>query len=250
LVLAARPAVENVVVFDGIDSTHAFALRLIDQAEDEELSLPPTLVIAGWQEAGVGRDARRWESPTGGLYLSWVAAGNEIPDLAVLPMAAAVAARQSIHSLGIERAAIKWPNDILVDGKKLAGILIHVRHGEVVWATVGVGINLTATPKIAAGALRPATSVADHLPVRNPRRWRERLVSVFVDELAAGVDQPGGVLEHWRENLVHRPGDEIEVRRGDGSEIRGTFIGVTNQGHLRLEIDGNQETITTGDVFG
>lgn len=249
LVAAARPSVENVVVHRCLDSTHAGALRLIDQAEAEEVVLPPTLIIAGEQVRGRGRAGRSWLSPTGGLYLNWIAAGLEPAVVPLLPMIAAAAAHEAIRSLGVDGVAIKWPNDLLVGGRKLAGCLVHARHGGSIWATVGLGVNLERAPALAADDGVGAVAVADLVDDGDPMSWAEGLVGVVTRELAAGVADPEPPVERWRRELCHRSGEPMTIRLGDGSTTRGRFAGLTDAGHLRLEVDGAETVITAGDVI-
>jgi len=248
LVDAARPTVENVVVFERADSTHASALRLIEQAETEELVLPTTLIIAGEQERGQGRSGRTWASPPGGLYLSWLAAGIDPGPLAQLPMIAAAATYEAVSRLGVEGAVIKWPNDLLVDGRKLAGLLFHARHGASSWVVVSIGINLERAPVIADGGTTATTSVADCGARGEAADWAEAIIRVLVEELAAGIAAPEKPLATWRQRLLHEPGDDMVVRMGDGSEIRGVLAGLTDDGHLRLECNGGERIIAAGDV--
>lgn len=248
LATAAGSAVENLLVFHELDSTQACALRLIEQVDAEEITLPTTLIIAGRQERGRGRAGRSWESPLGGLYLSWVASELEGKLIAKLPMIAATAAAEAVIQLGIDNVTLKWPNDLMVDGSKLAGLLVHARHGAVTRVAIGLGINLETTPSIAPGGAGTATSVADHLPTGDPDGWAELLIRVFTEEMAAGITSPDEKLELWRSRLLHRPGDEMTIRLGDESEITGWFLGLTEDGHLRLEVDGDEMVVATGDV--
>ena len=246
---AARPAVENVVVHQSIDSTHAWALRLIEQADSEEIVLPTTMVIAFQQDHGYGRAGRLWESPPGGLYLSWIAAGLEAPTIAVLPMIAAAAAHTAISAIGIDAVEIKWPNDILVGGRKLAGLLVHSRHGATNWATVGIGINLNRTPTIRDGSATEAVAIAELASNGDFQTWSETIVRIIAEEMQAGITSPLEHIGRWREYLHHRSGDEMTVRGADGSETRGRFAGLTDEGHLRLAIDGVERVFSSGDVI-
>lgn len=248
LAAAAGSSVENCLVFRDLDSTQACALRLIEQVEVEEITLPTTLIIAGSQEHGRGRAERSWESPSGGLYVSWVAAELDSTLIAKLPMIAATAAAEAVIRLGIDRVVLKWPNDLMIDGDKLAGLLVHARHGAVTWVTIGLGINLETTPEITPGSAGSATSVADHLPTEDPDGWAELLIRVFAEEMAEGITAPDEKLEFWQNRLLHRPGDEMTIRLGDGAEVRGRFSGLTKDGHLRLEVDGADQVISSGDV--
>src|SRR5258705_10715180 len=89
----------------------------------------PVLLLADEQTAGRGRRGRRWHSaPGAGLTFSLaVALRRPLRELAALPLVAGVAVARALHSLGIARAALKWPNDIVVDGAKLGGILVETK---------------------------------------------------------------------------------------------------------------------------
>ena len=248
LARAARPRVENVIVHRRIDSTQACALRLIDQAENEEIDLAPTLTIALEQQHGKGRIGRRWQSPEGGLYMTWLAAGLDDRCLALLPMVAAAAALDAVGRLGVEDAVIKWPNDIEVDGRKLAGLLLHARRGETSWAAVGFGVNLAHAPDIDDGSGGRAVSVADLVGPASFEERSEILVRAVTEGLAGGVQHPEGLVERWRRALRHRPGEPMAVRLADGAEIRGRFAGITDDGHLTLDVDGDERVVPSGDV--
>ncbi len=249
LVAAARPAFENVLVLHHIDSTHACALRLIEQAENEEIVLPTTLVIAGSQDQGHGRADRTWISPPGGLYLSVIVAGLESQIISRLPMVAAAAAHEAVSRLGVEDLVIKWPNDLLVDDRKLAGLLVHARHGTTTWVTIGIGINLDHAPVLESSDPTNAISVADLVPEGDFWSWAETIVAALGEGLRVGMTDTEAHITRWREYLRHRPGDTMVVRRGDGSRIRGLFSGLNDDGHLRLDVDGEEQIISTGDVI-
>jgi BirA family biotin operon repressor/biotin-[acetyl-CoA-carboxylase] ligase len=240
---------DNVVFISLIDSTHAMAIRLIEQAETEELEPDTTVIVAGRQSRGVGRRERRWESPSGGLYFNWVSSGVARDTIARLPMLAAVAARDAVAGLGIEAAGIKWPNDIVVSGKKLGGILVHARHGSPNWTTVGVGINLDVAPAVDADATLEPTAVSEYLTPPPVEECTITLVADFVDSLTCALSSPDGSLVAWRKHLVHRPGESIGVRFSTGEIEKGNFIGLTEEGFLRLDQNGVERVISGGDVI-
>jgi BirA family biotin operon repressor/biotin-[acetyl-CoA-carboxylase] ligase len=248
LARAARPRVENVILHRRIDSTQACALRLIEQAENEEIDLPPTLTVALEQRHGKGRIGRRWQSPEGGLYMTWLAAGLDDRSLAVLPMIAAAAALDAVGRLGVQDAVVKWPNDIEADERKLAGLLLHARRGETSWAAVGFGVNIAHAPDIDDGSGGRAVSVAELVGPASFEERSEVLVRAVVENLAEGIEHPERLVERWRNALRHRPGDSMAVRLADGSEIRGRFAGITDDGHLRLNVDGDERVVPSGDV--
>jgi BirA family biotin operon repressor/biotin-[acetyl-CoA-carboxylase] ligase len=246
---SSRPHIENVVVCRRLDSTHSSAMRLIEQAETEEVVVPPTLIIALEQRSGLGRAGRRWQSAAEGLALSWISAELETATIAALPMIAAVASRTALARLGIDGAEIKWPNDILVGGRKIAGLLSHARHGEATWAAVGLGVNLRQAPAIDDPAAPEAIAVDDHLGDGDSEDRALSLVRVFVEEMASGIADPGAAIERWRRHLRHQPGESMTIRLGGGQTLDGIFVGVDADGHLQLDVDGVTRTISAGDVL-
>ncbi len=247
LSLALKGKVENLVNFTEIDSTHALTLRLMEQMDQEEMELPTTLFLAGGQSQGRGRRQRTWCSPPGGLYFSWVRSGISQSNIGRLPMLAAAASHSAVSSLGIT-AKIKWPNDILVQGKKLAGLLIHARHGDSAWAVISCGINLTTTPHIDDLDGLPATSVAAELACAQWDEWALKLVTTIVSEIHLNLTHPEPALAMWREHLVHRPGEPVSVRFASGEVVTGDFAGLTAEGFLRLTQGPDERVISTGDV--
>lgn len=245
---AVRPAFENVVVCDTVDSTQAWGLRLVDQVEAEEITLPPTIVFAARQRSGSGRGDRSWSSPPGGLYLSLIESSITLETIARLPILAASVVSDALIELGLAAVAVKWPNDVLVDGKKCAGCLVHARHGETRWAVVGIGVNIAVVPSLSDEPVLPATSVSEHLPGLGFNDAVVQLAASIASGYRNVVADPAATVDGWSRRLIHRPGDAMRVRLGDGEEIGGRFVGLTTDGHLRLDSDGRERVIAAGDV--
>jgi BirA family biotin operon repressor/biotin-[acetyl-CoA-carboxylase] ligase len=242
-------AVENAVYLDRVDSTHALSLRLMEQMDDQGLGLGPTVIIAAQQTLGRGRGDRRWQSPEGGLYLSWTRSGFPKDTIRKLPMLAAAAAHHAVSVNGVANAGIKWPNDIVVDRKKLAGILIHVRSAERGWVTVGLGVNLETAPELSHTTVTGATAMA-HLVEPVPfERWCVGIAGEFVSSLTRVFADTDRALDLWRSQLIHRPGERLSVRLGGGETATGRFRGLTAEGFLRLGTNGSERIITSGDIF-
>lgn len=242
-------AAENIVLMDAVDSTHTFAIRLMEQMDEERVQLPLTVVIARRQSEGVGRGGRGWMSPEGGLYLNWIATNLAVSLIAALPMLAAAAAHSTLAALGISEIAIKWPNDILSGDRKLAGILVHAHRGQPTWATIGLGVNLGTAPRVAGHPARQAISVSDLL---GPASWEARAVVIatgFVASLARSLEDPEPAIASWRANLAHGRGDKLVVRTADGAALGGAFLGITEEGFLRLRTDGGEQIVSAGEII-
>jgi len=241
--------VENLVLFEVTDSTHALARRIIAEMDDESQNLGATLIVADRQERGEGRGDRSWESPTGGLYLSWLRSGIKAETIAQLPMLAATAAHDAMTRIGVSDIRVKWPNDILVGGRKLAGILVFARHGETTWVTVGLGVNIETVPIIESGKGLPATSIAHLLGEGDAQSWRQDLTSTFIDQLDRMMEDPEPAIDRWRNLLIQRPGDSVSVRLASGQMVSGTLLQLTEEGFLKIQENGKERVVTGGDVI-
>ncbi len=192
------------------------------------------------QTAGRGRQGRDWSSPTGNLYASTVVRlqpGD--PSAATLALVAAVALREAV-GLG----TIKWPNDLLIDGAKVAGILLE-RAGDAVVA--GFGVNIVTAPELPD---RATTTLHVHGLRTGPGELAERLAAGFAAWLARWREPGlGAVADAWAA-YAHPTGAELSVNLPDGSRIGGRFDGIVADGALALRLaSGERRIIHAGDVF-
>jgi len=241
--------VENFVLFDVTDSTHALARQIIAEMDEESQKLGATLILADRQEKGQGRGDRNWESPEGGLYMSWLRSGIRAETIAQLPMLAAAAAHHAISRIGVSDVRIRWPNDILVGGRKLAGILVFARHGDTTWVAVGLGVNIETAPMLDESAGPPATSVVELLGNGDTQAWRHEIACTFIDQLDRLMVKPAPAIQRWRELLIQQPGDVVSVCLASGVEVSGTLLAVTEDGFLKIKEDGKERLVTGGDVI-
>lgn len=241
--------VENLVLFDVTDSTHALARRIIAEMDEESQKLGATLILADRQDRGEGRGDRGWVSPAGGLYMSWLRSGIKAETIAQLPMLAAAAAQDAITRIGISDVRIKWPNDILVGGRKLAGILVFARHGDTTWVAVGLGVNLETVPVIDETQGLPTTSVADLLGDGDAGTWKHDLVCTFIDQLDRMMEDPAPAIDRWRNLLIQRPGESVSIRLASGEVVSGTLLQLTDEGFLKIRENGKERVVTGGDVI-
>ncbi len=237
---------DNVVVLSSVDSTQAMALRLVDQLTGEEQCLGSAVILARTQTHGVGRGERTWSSPPGGLYLTWMACHIEDSLLARLPVLAAAAALRMMEEVGVH-AGVKWPNDLILDGAKVGGLLVHARRGRLHWCAVGLGVNVTVLPELPPAEAIPVTRLADHCTGPAPtEKDIPRLAGAFVTHLRRALADPVPAQALWEERLLHRAGEAISVRTGPSELVSGTFLGVTPEGYLRLDVDGAERTLASG----
>ena len=236
-----------ILVLDETDSTNSEAKRRVEAGERG-----PLWITATRQSAGRGRRGRTWETGSGNLAATSLfttalrpAEAAQVSFVAALAVAdtAALYAPTGLVSL-------KWPNDLLIDGSKAAGILVEsgAVSGEGLWVAVGIGINLAAAPMTSE---RPATTFADHMraPPPAPLEALEHLAEAF-DGWRALWEHSGfpSIADAWTAR-AHGLGERCVARLAD-SVVEGVAEGLEPDGALRLRIfDGRLLRITAGDVF-
>src|SRR3990170_4875519 len=120
-------AIESLAVIPRVASTNLIARRIVTECIENELSLPQAMIIAGEQFAGRGRNDRQWSSPAGkGIYATTLLS-RPVSELPLIPLGIANIVATYLRETYAIDARIKWPNDVLVGGKKIAGILIEAR---------------------------------------------------------------------------------------------------------------------------
>ncbi|WP_337661362.1 biotin--[acetyl-CoA-carboxylase] ligase [Erythrobacter sp. Alg231-14] len=204
--------------------------------------------VARRQTAGKGRQGRDWHDGSGNFMGSTtVAIQDGDPPPASLSFVAALAVGQAIDEAldGACRPKLKWPNDVLLDGGKVSGILLEMVGTNVV---VGVGVNLDNAPSFSD---RKTASLKDHGTAPSVEAFAEILASVFARYLAAWrTDGLIPILKGFVFNSLHYTGSPITVHDTDGSTITGEFFGLDNtDGALRITLaDGSERTIRAGDI--
>src|SRR4051812_5950290 len=197
---------------------------------------------AGRQTGGKGRQGRAWVSPLGNLYASTlVRLRADDPPAPTLALAAAVALHEAVKAFAPEAPIlIKWPNDLVARGAKLAGILLE-REGEAVIA--GFGVNLAHHP---ADTPRPATSLAALTgSAPEPEAFLETLAEAFARWLGRWRSEGVGPVRAAWLAAAHPIGSALSTSEGEG-----LFDGLDESGALRLRLaDGTARVIHAGDVF-
>src|SRR5207253_2331573 len=142
-IVARLRTIESLALIPRVASTNAVARRVVTECIDHELSLPQAMIIAREQFAGRGRNQRSWSSPAGkGIYATTLLS-RPLSELPVIPMAIANIVASFLREVFAIDARIKWPNDVLVNGRKIAGILIEARIQEQrTYLLVGTGVNV------------------------------------------------------------------------------------------------------------
>ncbi|HTJ59338.1 MAG TPA: biotin--[acetyl-CoA-carboxylase] ligase [Devosiaceae bacterium] len=262
----ARTAGYRLVSFDTVGSTNAEALRAASEGHNGGVWF-----VTRQQTAGRGRRGRAWQSPVGNLAASLLIVPEVEPAVAAtLGFVAGVALNKALSAIlpegvvkvGIDgadgeaggspaRIALKWPNDLLADGAKLAGILLEAskqpdgRHAIV----VGIGVNVVAAPQ---GLPYPAVSLADLGLPRDASEVFEALSNAWVESFSTWRNGQGipEVLAQWRAGAAGI-GAEVAVNR-NGDVVRGIFETIDEAGRLVVRAqDQSLIAISAGDVhFG
>ncbi len=240
----AHPPIE---AYDELDSTNAEARRRAEAGEGG-----PVWITALTQTAGRGRRGRSWQTASGNLAATLLLTTDKpAGEAAQISFVGALAAADLAETcLGPGAARLKWPNDVLVHGRKAVGILVEsgVRPDGALWLAVGIGINLAHAPQ---DVERPATAFADHMttPPPSPLDALEVLAARF--EFWRSTWEREGftpMARAWTARALGL-GETCEARLPNQT-IRGTALGMDSDGALRLKLDdGAILRITAGDVF-
>lgn len=232
-----------VYYYPEVESTNVTARQLVKEGAEEG-----TIVIAGTQMSGRGRLQRTWFTPEGNVAMSIILK----PSLAHLPqliMMASLSVVRAITSVCGLHARIKWPNDVLINGKKVCGILIEseVKKSEVNYSIIGIGMNvnldLSSFPDIASLATSLSSEAGSDISIND-------LLTALVtemDNLYMEIKKGASLHREWQINM-ETIGREIQVRSGDSIE-QGKAEATTENGSLLLRRqDGSIVEIMAGDV--
>jgi len=210
------------------------------------------LLAAEEQTAGRGRRGRRWHSARGAGVTFSVSRTTKRPsrELAGLSLVAGVATVRALRALGVAQAALKWPNDLVVDGAKLGGILVETRAvpgGSL--AVIGIGINCRRDAALALRLRRRLASLDQFLA----RAARNALIGAIACRLVEALarfeaDGLAPLAREW-ERLDAHAGQRLRVRLADGRCITGVARGLAEDGGLRLETRAGVRSVRSGRVI-
>ncbi len=236
-----------IVALEEVDSTNAEARRRVEAGE-----AGPLWITAGRQSAGRGRRGRAWETGAGNLAATYLFTTALRPAEAAQVSFVAALAVADLASAFIPASlvSLKWPNDLMLAGRKGAGILVEsgAAQSQPLWVAVGVGVNLATAPEAPD---RPATTFAAHMRAPPPapldalavlaealERWRQTWERVGF----------GPIAEAWTQR-AHGIGERCVARLSDET-LEGIAEGLDGDGALRLRTaSGEVRRITAGDVF-
>jgi BirA family biotin operon repressor/biotin-[acetyl-CoA-carboxylase] ligase len=237
------PTGYRLIAYDSIGSTNDEAKRLAREGAAEG-----TLLWALEQTAGRGRRGRIWLSPQGNLYASLILRPDcPASRAAQLGFVAALAIGGALGAPGV---SFKWPNDVLVNGRKVAGVLLEaemIGHHRPSFVVVGVGVNLATAPQ---DTEFPATSLLQEgwgtIP---PRVMLEGFVEHFqIWEMRWRMEGFAPVRAAWLAAAASARGEPIRVRL-EAASLHGRFLDMDEDGVLLLEAAGERRHVSAGEVF-
>ncbi len=206
-------------------------------------------IVAEQQSAGRGREAHVWLSPPGNLYATALFLEPQGLNMALrLPFAAALAVSDTVLALApAAPVRLKWPNDVRVERRKIAGILIETgRQGSSVWVAAGIGINVVSIPE---GISQPATSLA--AIGAGPSIGAVEVFDVLRDSFAARLEEARAGFASIRRDWINTAeglGEKVRVSAAD-QVLEGIFETLDADGGLVVQLqDGQRRTIRAGEV--
>lgn len=200
-----------------------------------------TVVIAERQDNGRGREGRAWASPAGGLYFSAVMRPPlPLADVPPMTLAIGIAVCDAARAFGAD-AKLKWPNDVLLGDKKLAGVLVETQSqgGKLESVIVGIGVNLEVLPN---------PEVVAHAARLNVER--ETFIKTLIEKLEAWVDRyvacgVESIVPAWQERMAHGLVARAVI---DGTARTGKLAGIDRDGALLIEVADVIHRVRSGDV--
>ncbi len=237
------------VILDEIDSTMREAARRAPHLTG------PTWIMARHQTAAHGRRGRPWQSPAGNFAATLLLRPDDPPGRAALrSFSSAVAVYQALSTcIAAERLSLKWPNDVLLDGGKVAGILLESSgYGtRLNWLAIGIGVNLVAAPDIAAvepRALPPVSLKGQGAQALDAEDLLYRLAVCFAAQEKTFRDFGFDPIRRlWLRHASHL--GQVITARTAREEITGTFETVDEAGNLVLVTPESRQAIPAAEVF-
>jgi BirA family biotin operon repressor/biotin-[acetyl-CoA-carboxylase] ligase len=234
----------NFIYFDEVDSTNSY---LLNSKEETPFG---TVVMSEYQLKGRGRKQRDWQATKEQALTFSILLDNRInlTNAQLLSLGTSLALAQALENLYQFKVNVKWPNDVLIDGKKIAGILIESvsKGSKIEKIVVGIGINVNQPNFTGKYNLRPTSVRVESKKIVS----RERLLSDFLNHfelmLEDWVTNPQKIINDWKSRSRYL-GEKIKIRENE-EELFGVFEDVDENGYLILKTKGELRTIHSGDV--
>ncbi len=241
---------KNLYVYHEVSSTNTVA-KFLSQNGAENGSV----VISEKQSGARGRSGKSWESPLGGVWLSIILTPNvDHSKIPLITLATGVAVAKTLEKIGIENSEIKWPNDILINGKKVCGILTEAvtNFNTIENVIIGVGIDANLNIEDFPEELQSGTTTLEN---ELGRKGDENLlIKIFLEEfekISELFNHEGyeKILKEWRKRS-YTIGKIVEVRKPFNKYYDAYVLGISKEGALVVEkIDGSLEKVISGECI-
>src|SRR3989441_10467797 len=242
----------KIYYFDTIDSTQSFALRLASKPYENG-----SIVIAERQTRGKGRLNRRWISPKGGIWLSILLKPDfEVSQVSLFPILSSLALAKAIENVLKLKPRLKWPNDVTLNDKKVAGILIDasMESNKIDYLVIGAGINFRIQPRIVSRQARGSENFygittlvgknKESDPVELLQKFLYELEQLYRKILSNNLTE---IRKEWTERSS-TIGRNITVATPNG-QVKGKAISIDESGALLVSSKGKIRRLLVGDVY-
>lgn len=241
---------KDLYVYHEVNSTNTIAKFLSQHGLDSG-----SVVISEKQCGGKGRSGKSWESPLGGAWMSIIISPDiDHSRIPFITLATGVAVAKTLEMIGIENPEIKWPNDILINGKKVCGILAEAvsKNNTISNVIIGVGIDVNLNLEKLPQQLQKITTTIE---MELGKKMDENLlIKTFLEEFERINDLLNNenyeeILKEWRKRS-YNIGKTVEVRKPYNKSYEGYVIGISKQGALVVEKnDGSLEKVISGECI-
>jgi BirA family biotin operon repressor/biotin-[acetyl-CoA-carboxylase] ligase len=240
---------KNAYYFDSIDSTQSFASKISKDRKESG-----TVVIARTQTSGKGRLGRRWISPKGGIWLSVILHPEfDVSSMTLIPLAASVALANAIQKTLAIKTELKWPNDVTLKGKKVAGIIIDasVESSQIESLVLGVGINYKINPIDVEKRIKLNDNFYGVATLASNNNTKpSTLIQAFLEELEESLSllnsDPQKIILQWvkKSSTIGR---NVSVSTSGGTII-GKAVKIDKDGSLIIRQNNEHHKISVGDI--
>ena len=241
---------KNLYIYNEVSSTNTIAQFLSQNGIGNG-----SVVVAEKQTAGRGRSGKSWESPLGGVWLSVILTPDvDYSKIPLMTLATGVAVAKALERIGVENPEIKWPNDIMINGKKVCGILTEgvTNFNSLKNVIIGVGIDANLSIEDFPKELQAKTT---SLEIELERKINENLlIKIFLEELEQTIELFNSeayeeILREWRKRS-YTIGKIVEVKKPHKKPYDGYAIGISKEGALIVEkSDGSLEKVISGECI-
>ncbi len=241
----------KIYYFDTIDSTQNFALKISSRPYENG-----SIVVAKQQTHGKGRHNRKWISPNGGIWLSILLKPNfEISQASLFPMLTSLAISIAIEKTLKLKPMLKWPNDVTLNNKKVAGVLVDasIESNQIDYLVIGIGINFRITPRAITKIVKSSKNFYGATTLVGKKRNADPVMflQAFLNELEqlynkVVANNLSGIKKDW-ERRSSTIGKNVKITTPNG-EIKGKAIGIDEDGSLLVLSRGNVQRLLVGDI--